>query len=176
MISKDDIEAMAHTKEQKEFWEVPMKIEVGKTYEVNAYFKKSLFEIEQFKHEDGRMLNTEIMWRNGTFYIKVCNQDEADSLQECLGEDGEIWDYEDYEEIEMDSCFDGCSEDFVHYGNHFTEEEQEALAEEYEEQLDSDEWMGRYEWLEERGFESLGCNWQIHGGIEAVESDHEVYG
>ena len=32
-----------------------MKIEVGKTYEVNAYFKKSLFEIEQFKHEDGRM-------------------------------------------------------------------------------------------------------------------------
>jgi len=34
VISKDDIEAMAHTKEQKEFWEVPMKIEVGKTYEV----------------------------------------------------------------------------------------------------------------------------------------------
>ena len=54
--------------------------------------------------------NTEIMWRNGTFHNKkVCNQDEADSLQECLGEDGEIWDYEDYEEIEMDSCFDGCS-------------------------------------------------------------------
>ena len=106
--------------------------------------------------------------------LKLCNQDEADSLQECLGEDGEIWDYEDYEEIEMDSCFDGCSEDFVHYGNHFTEAEQEALAEEYEEQLDSDEWMGRYEWLEERGFESLGCNWQIHGGIEE-ESETEVY-
>lgn len=24
MISKDDIDAMAHTKEQKEYWEVPM--------------------------------------------------------------------------------------------------------------------------------------------------------
>ena len=136
MISKDDINAMAHTKEQKQFWEVPMKVEVGKTY-VHRVRRKSL----------------------------PC----------CIGEDGGIWDYEEYEECETDSCFDGCSEDFVHYGKHFTEEEQEALAEEYEEQLDNDEWQGRYEWLEERGFESLGCNWQIHGGIEAVESDHDVY-
>ena len=42
--------------------------------------------------------------------------------------------------------------------------------------LEGDDWMGRNEWLEERGFESWGCNWQIHGGIECVESDHEVYG
>ena len=45
-----------------------MKIEVGKTYEVNAYFKKSLFEIEQFKHEDGRMLNTEVLWSGVTVH------------------------------------------------------------------------------------------------------------
>jgi hypothetical protein len=102
------------------------------------------------------------------------NEEEAEELQNCIGEDGEIWDFEQWEAIELDSCFDGCSEDFVHYGNHFTEEEQEALAEEYEEQMDTDEWMSRYEWLEERGFESLGCNWQIHGGIEAVESDYEI--
>ena len=58
-----------------------MKIEVGKTYEVNAYFKKSLFEIEQYKNEEtGQMLNTEICWRNGTFFIKVCNEDEAEEL------------------------------------------------------------------------------------------------
>jgi hypothetical protein len=158
-----------------------MKIEVGKTYEINAYFKKSLFEIEQYKNEEtGQMLNTEIMWRNGTFYIKVANIEEAADLQSCLyiegeQEEPEIWDFESFEACEMDSCFDGCSEDFVHYGNHFTEEEQEQLAEDYEEQLDSDDWMGRYEWLEERGFDSWGCNWQIHGGVEAVESDHEVY-
>ena len=159
-----------------------MKIEVGKTYEINAYFKKSMFEIEQFKNEEtGQMLNTEIMWRNGTFYIKVMNEDEAEELQSCLYIEGEqeepgIWDFESYEACEMDNTFDGCSEEFVHYGDHFTEEEQDQLNEDYEEQLEGDDWMGRNEWLEERGFESLGCNWQIHGGVEAVESDHEVYG
>ena len=158
-----------------------MKIEVGKTYEINAYFKKSMFEIEQFKNEEtGQMLNTEIMWRNGTFYIKVMNEDEAEELQSCLyiegeQEEPEIWDFESYEACEMDSTFDGCSEEFVFYGNHFTEEEQDQLNEEFDEQMESDDWMSRYEWLEERGFDSWGCNWQVHGGIEAVESDHEVY-
>ena len=158
-----------------------MKIEVGKTYEINAYFKKSMFEIEQFKNEEtGQMLNTEIMWRNGTFYIKVMNEDEAEELQSCLYIEGEqeepgIWDFESYEACEMDSTFDGCSEEFVFYGNHFTEEEQDQLNEEFDEQMESDDWMSRYEWLEERGFDSWGCNWQVHGGIEAVESDHEVY-
>ena len=71
VISKDDIE-QCQSKSIKNFGRF-VKIEVGKTYEVNAYFKKSLFEIEQFKHEDGQCPNTEIMWRNGTF-IK-CNQD-----------------------------------------------------------------------------------------------------
>lgn len=158
-----------------------MKIEVGKTYEVNAYFKKSLFEIEQYKNEEtGQMLNTEIMWRNGTFYIKVMNEDEAEELQSCLyiegeQEEPEIWDFESYEACEMDSTFDGCSEEFVFYGNHFTEEEQDQLNEDFDEQMESDDWMSRYEWLQERGFDSWGCNWQIHGGVEAVESDHEVY-
>jgi hypothetical protein len=158
-----------------------MKIEVGKTYEINAYFKKSMFEIEQFKNEEtGQMLNTEIMWRNGTFYIKVMNEDEAEELQSCLyiegeQEEPEIWDFESYEACEMDSTFDGCSEEFVFYGNHFTEEEQDQLNEEFDEQMESDDWMSRYEWLENRGFDSWGCNWQVHGGIEAVESDHEVY-
>jgi hypothetical protein len=158
-----------------------MKIEVGKTYEINAYFKKSLFEIEQYKNEEtGQMLNTEIMWRNGTFYVKVMNIEEAADLQSCLyiegeQEEPEIWDFESFEECEMDSCFDGCSEDFVFYGHHFTEEQQDALNEEYDEQMESDDWVSRNEFLEEKGFDSWGCNWQVHGGIEAVESDHEVY-
>ena len=158
-----------------------MKIEVGKTYEINAYFKKSMFEIEQFKNEEtGQMLNTEIMWRNGTFYVKVMNIEEAADLQSCLyiegeQEEPEIWDFESFEACEMDSTFDGCSEDFVFYGHHFTEEQQDALNEEYDEQMESDDWVSRYEFLEEKGFDSWGCNWQVHGGIEAVESDHEVY-
>ena len=158
-----------------------MKIEVGKTYEICAYFKKSMFEIEQFKNEEtGQMLNTEIMWRNGTFFVKVMNEEEAEELQSCLyiegeQEEPEIWDFESYEACEMDSMFDGCAEDFVFYGTHFTEEEQDQLNEDYDEQMDSDDWVSRYEFLEERGFDSWGCNWQVHGGIQAEESDHEVY-
>ena len=105
-----------------------MKIEVGKTYQIDPLYKKSLVEIEQFRHEDGRMLNTEVLWRGGTFHIKITSQEEADELQGCIGEDGDMWDYESFEEIEMDSTFDGCSEDFIFYGNHFTEEEQEQMS------------------------------------------------
>lgn len=148
-----------------------MNIEIGETYAVSAYFKKSLTEIEMYRHEDGRGLNTEIDWRNGTFVIRIEDEDEQNALQESLGENGEIWDYDDYSNIEMDSTFDGCREEFVFYGNHFTEEEQEALEQEYEDQLEEGDWQNRYEWLEERGFESQGCNWQIHGGTEVEISE-----
>lgn len=148
-----------------------MKIEIGKTYTVSAYYKKSLVEIEMFRHEDGRGLNTEIMWRNGTFIIRIEDEDERNALQETVGEDGDIWDYDDYSNIEMDSTFDGCAEDFVFYGNHFTEEEQEALEEEYEE---DDECFSRFDFLEEREFYSDGCNWQIHGGTEVELAETEL--
>ena len=151
-----------------------MNIEIGKTYAVSAYYKKSMTEIEQFMHEDGRMLNTEILWRNGTFIIRIEDEDEQEALQGTIGEDGEIWDYDDYSNIEMDSTFDGCSEDFVFYGNHFTEEEQEALEAEYEEQLEGDDWVSRFDFLEEREFYSEGCNWQVHGGTEVELSDYEL--
>ena len=41
---------------------------------------------------------------------------------------------------------DGCAEDFVFRGNYFTEEEQDKLNDDYEAQLESDNWQGRYEW------------------------------
>ena len=105
---------------------------------------------------------------------KISN--DSDEIMEDATQETNTQNDKDEQEIEMDNSYDGQSEEFVHYGDHFTEEEQEALAEEYEDQLEDDDWMGRNEWLEERGFETLGCNWQIHGGVEAIESDHEVYG
>lgn len=152
-----------------------MKIEIGKTYEVSAYCKKSLTEVEQFKNDEDKWINTEVLWRNGTFFITITNEEEANELQSCLyiegeQEDPEEWDYDHYEEIELDSTFDGCSDDFVFIGKFFTENEQEALLEEYEEQLEGDDWQSRYEFLEERGFESMGCCWYISGGVTADET------
>ncbi len=151
-------------------------IEVGKSYRLHAHWKKSVTEIEMFAHEDGRRLNTEVQWRNGEFVVTVTNEDEREELQSCLGANGEIWDYESFERVEMWECFDGCWEDFVHYGNSFSEEEQEALNEEYEQSCeDNDDWYpSRFEFLEEKGFEAQGCNWQIHGGITAYLSDEEA--
>ena len=68
----------------------------------------------------------------------------------------------------MDSTHDGCWEEFIFYGNHFTEEEQEALEEEFE---NDEEQYWRIDFLEEKGFETQGCNWQIHGGIIVEEPE-----
>ena len=86
-----------------------MKIEVGKTYDVSAMWKKSTYEIEMYKNkETEQSLNTEIGWRSGSFRVTMQNEDEATALQQCIGEDGEIWDFEEYEEIELLETWDGC--------------------------------------------------------------------
>ena len=146
-----------------------VNIEVGKTYDVSAHWKKSLTEIEMFHNEKtNQRMNVETLWRNGTFRITIQNEDEAAYLNDCLGEDGNIWDYEDYEEIEFLDTFDGCAEDWVHYGGNWEEGEFEALEESYIEDMESDdcEVFGFYDWLQEKGFDSVGCNWQIHGGVD----------
>ena len=44
-----------------------------------------------------------------------------------------------------------------------TEEESEALEEQYHEDMDDDdnEMFGFYDWLIDKGYESYGCNYQI---------------
>ena len=34
------------------------EVAVGASYDISAYWKKSLIEIEMFKHENGKRLNT----------------------------------------------------------------------------------------------------------------------
>lgn len=151
-----------------------MKIEVGKTYDVSAMWKKSTFEIEQYKNDEtDQMLNTEVMWRSGSFRITIQNEEEATVLESSIGEDGEIWDYEDYEEIELLETWDGCSEDFVFYGPNWTDEDKEELEDSYLNQ-DDDEWFSMYEFLENRGYTPLCCNYQIHNGTIVEESEYEV--
>ena len=149
-----------------------MKIEVGKSYDIHALWKKSTFEIEMYRNKDtDQSLNTEICWRSGSFRVTIQNQEEAETLQQSIGEDGEIWDYEDYEEIELLETWDGCGEDFEFYGPNWDEESQDELRESY---ADDDECFSMYEFLENRGFDSLGCNFQVHGGVAVEESDFAV--
>ena len=83
-----------------------MKIEIGKSYEITASWKKSLYEIEMFKHKDGRALNTEICWRNGTFIVHIENEIEQLDLQDCVydeetNNEPDDWDYESYNNVEL---------------------------------------------------------------------------
>ena len=155
-----------------------MQIEIGKTYTVSAYNKKSFYEIETFKHEKtNKCLNTETTWRNGTFMIRIENQDEVDSLKLSMNDDGDIWDFDDYTNIEFVDAWDGCSEDFVFYGSGETEwddDESEALEEEYWEAMDEGDIFGTYDYLEGLGYESLGCNYQIHYGTVVEVADEEL--
>lgn len=147
-----------------------MQIEVGKTYDVSAYYKKSLTEIQMYHNpETDQRLNVEVLWRNGTFRVTIENEEEAEYLQECIGGDGGVWDYEDYETVELVDTFDGCAEDFVFYGKGWDDETKEAFENEYYEPEDEDEFFGSYEYLEMKGFEDQDCNWQIHGGVTVEE-------
>ena len=148
------------------------KFKVGETYTISAQWKKCLTEVEQYAHKDGRMLNVETLWRNGTFKVTVKNEEEIEYLQRSLGKGGEEWDADDYEDVELDSTFDGIAEDFVFFGSHFKEDEQEALEEHFEKESEKD-WISRYDFLTERGFEPYGCCYYIQDGIyvEEFETD-----
>ena len=50
----------------------------------------------------------------------------------------------------MIETFDGCSEDFIFYGsgdNEWSDDDKEKLEEDYDAQLESEEWQSRYEFL-----------------------------
>lgn len=154
-----------------------MIIQIGNTYEVCAYHKKSMYEIEQFSHDDGRQLNVETCWRNAVFYVKIDNELEQSTLQACIYTDSntpDIWDDECYTNIEMHDSIDSNSQDFVHYSNHFTVEQQDDLNNAYDSNQDSDDaaW-DKSEWLQDtHDFVSYASTWQVHGGVMVEETDY----
>ena len=152
-----------------------MKLEIGKTYDVSPYMKKSLYEIEMFKHETThKCLNVETCWRSGSFRVRLEDDDDLEYLQAAIGEDGKIFDYEEFQNIEMLDTWDGCGEEFVYYGSgdtEWTDDETDALEEEYE---DDEDCFGYFEFLENKGYYSLECNWQIHNGVVVELAEEEL--
>lgn len=142
-----------------------VEIEIGKAYDVSAYWKKSLYEIEMYSNEDTKQgLNLETCWRNGTFRVFVEDENDKEELQACIGEGGDIWDYESFNNVELIDTWDSCSEDFVFYGSNWTSETSDKLEDEYMVE-NEDDYVSAYEFLENRGFMANDTNWQIHGGV-----------
>jgi len=107
-----------------------MQIEIGKSYIVTPKLKKSVVEVEMYSPaniDNGKGLNTEILWRSGTFQVNIEDEDERDALQNLVDDEDGEWCSDDYTSCEMHDCWDGISEDFVFYSN-WTEEEKEELV------------------------------------------------
>lgn len=159
-----------------------MKIEVGKVYTVSPQYKKSTYEVEQYFPEDENAgfkgLNVQTCWRGGTWVVKVANTDEAEALQDSIGEDGEDWDSDNYENLQMDSTWDGQGEEWIKWGSAWEEDEFESLQKSYEEELyenDETEYFGFNDWLEDNGFFADACSYYIEGGIIVEEvTDEQV--
>ncbi len=145
-------------------------IEVGKTYLVSNAFKKSIWEVEPFHHEDKSKigLNTEICWRSGSWLITPQNDEEIELLKEMQINDPSNDDFKegfldlsDFEECELQETFDGV-EERIEYHEGWTDEDKEKLEEEFEA---DEEVFGWYDFLTERGYDSYGCENYIYNGV-----------
>jgi hypothetical protein len=142
-----------------------MIIEVGKTYNVSNKNKKTVVEVEMYRHKDNslRGVNTEIIWRTGEFSIYIESEEEAESLQDMLDNSSEFC-TDCFNTFEMESCWDGCGEDLVPWTCGWSSGEFEDFLNEY---YDAEE--GGYDFLMERDFEPFECIWYIANGITVEE-------
>jgi hypothetical protein len=142
-----------------------MIIEVGKTYNVSNKNKKTVVEVEMYRHKDNslRGVNTEIVWRTGEFSIYIESEEEAESLQDMF-DGGTEFCTDAFNTFEMESCWDGQGEDLEPWTCGWSSGEFEDFLNEY---YDAEE--GGYDFLMERDFEPFECIWYIANGITVEE-------
>lgn len=139
-----------------------MIIEVGKTYIVSNAVKKSLYESEMFKDEYGNGVTVTTMWRGGSYKVTPANPDEVAALMAaCVGEELVVSDFEDWE---METTWDGCSEDYKFYGDQF---DNDTAIQEWEELFEEE---GYWTVLDDNNFEPFDCDVVIYNGIEIEEA------
>ena len=157
-----------------------MDIKIGETYSVVPYFKKSLMETETFRHvDDDREVSIEVGWRTGSFHVRVENEEEKELLESSLGEDGDVWNADQYSNIEFCDSFDGCWEEIICNEEHFSEDEQRDLLDKIDNLLETaeaeDGFMTNYDALIELGFETEDVVYSIYDGIELSVEEDEYY-
>lgn len=139
-----------------------MKIEIGKTYELNPTYKKSVVEVEHWRGENGN-IDVTICWRWGTWYVTPQDKDEVKLLKKAMKENIELC-INNFSDFEMRETWDGCSED-LEYEGHWDEEKFESFKEEY--------WEDRWDTMEKYGFVSDDCDTYICCEIALTEVKDE---
>ena len=141
-----------------------MKIEIGKTYEVNPTYKKSVVENETFYSKEYGTVVVTVLWRWGTWYLTPQDKDEVKLLKQAMKKDIQLC-INDFSDFEMRETWDGCSEDLEYEGDVWTEEQFESFKEEYYE----DPWGT----MEKYGFDPQDCETYIHCEIDVKEVEEE---
>ena len=138
-----------------------MKIEIGKTYELNPKYKKSVVENETYYSEEHGSIVVTVLWRWGTWYVTPQDKDEVKLLKQAMKENIELC-ITDFSDFEMRETFDGCSEDLEFYCSAWTDEQKDKFQEEYFKE-------GRWETMEKYGFDPQDCESYIHCEITLEE-------
>lgn len=145
-------------------------IEIGKQYQVSNRWKKSVEEIEHFVNDkiEGRLFIS-VLWRGGEYLVTPQNEDECEWLQ-CYIDDSECSDtlcVTDFEEYELISTWDGCSED-MDFSNQISEAFDEETLDEWREGYYEEHW----DWLEENGWHPEDMECYIYNGV--IVEEYEV--
>lgn len=140
-------------------------IEIGTRYMLEPSYKKSIYEEEVWVDEKGRRLCISEVWRWGEWYVIPQNSDEVEMLVEATRTEDEF-DPFSFEEVEFGSTWDGCASDL-----HFIDCPDYTWTEKEKEQVEKDLWEDQWEWLENNGFQSDGCEYTIHSTINLTQMD-----
>jgi len=145
-----------------------MKIEIGKAYAVSNKYKKSVLEVIQYQHDDGRGITQELLWRSGLIFVTPTSEEEVELLRAARDEEVEI-STDQLSEWEFHSTDDGCYQSFE--SDDVDIEELESQFEELEESGESD-YYSFDEYIEEGlGFWLDDSTLNFQSGIDIEEKE-----
>ena len=143
----------------------PIKIEVGKTYDVHPCYKKSVVETMFYRKGKDQVLISST-WRSGSFRITPTNEDEAEALSYYQTATG--FEPYDFEENEFLETWDECSCDWQFYGSlNEDHDRQEEIQEGY--------WEDGFIYFEENEWEELDPEVYFDCPILCEEATPGVY-
>tara|TARA_X000001036_G_scaffold431529_2_gene465980 strand:+ start:2031 stop:2468 length:438 start_codon:yes stop_codon:yes gene_type:complete len=133
-------------------------------FRVEPMYKKSVVESEFFTHsEEKGAIEVTVVWRGGEYFIDIedDNINELTEIDLAMKNPEEAFEVSSFENWELDSTWDGCSEDIYFHG---TELDEETFEEAYSE-------TGWEYLVDEQGWQPDDCEVWIQNGVKITEEE-----
>ena len=135
-------------------------------FKIEPQWKKSVVESEFFRHpEKTGTIEVVVCWRGGEYYIDIDddNIEELTMMDQAMKDPEEAFEVTAFEGWELDSTWDGVSED-LYFHNMDADFDEEAFKEEY----DGDD--GGWDYLvEDQRWDADSCEIWIQNGVTITE-------